>query len=130
MVLRNFSPPSVIMCHHSIGAVAYVGRSVLLEVKSVKCTRKDPAHTARFRRVSRVRRNHPWGVRHRNTVLIVSFHAVESSNVSCCLQIMWFGIYLNGFYNEHGGITQTSLKLHSIQNFPSLSLLTSFCCLQ
>jgi hypothetical protein len=46
MVLRNFSPPSVIMCHHSIGAVAYVGRSVLLKVKGVKCTKKDPAHTA------------------------------------------------------------------------------------
>jgi hypothetical protein len=24
------------MCHHSIGVVAYVGRSVLLKVKSVK----------------------------------------------------------------------------------------------
>jgi hypothetical protein len=42
MVLRNFSPPSVIMCHHSIGVVAYVGRSVLLKVKSVKCTKRTP----------------------------------------------------------------------------------------
>jgi hypothetical protein len=42
MVLRNFSPPSIIMCHHSIGAVAYVGRSVLLKVKSVQCTKRTP----------------------------------------------------------------------------------------
>jgi hypothetical protein len=56
---KEFWSPRVIMCHHSIGAVAYVGGSVLLKVKSVKCTKKDPAHTAKFRRVSRVRRNHP-----------------------------------------------------------------------
>jgi hypothetical protein len=59
MVLGNFSPPSVIMCHHSIGVVPDVGRSVLLKIKSVKCIKKDPAHTAKYRRVSRVRRNHP-----------------------------------------------------------------------
>jgi hypothetical protein len=34
MVLRNFSPPSVIMCHHSIGVVTNVGRSVLCCVSS------------------------------------------------------------------------------------------------
>jgi hypothetical protein len=41
MVRRNFSPPSVIMCHHSIGVVAYVGRSVLLKVNQSECTKKE-----------------------------------------------------------------------------------------
>jgi hypothetical protein len=39
MVLRNFSPRSVITCHHSIRVVAYVERSVLLKIKSVKTPR-------------------------------------------------------------------------------------------
>jgi hypothetical protein len=43
----------------TLNTLAYVGRSVLLKVKSVKCTKKDLAHTAKYRRVSRVRRNHP-----------------------------------------------------------------------
>jgi Reverse transcriptase (RNA-dependent DNA polymerase) len=42
MVLRNSGPPSVIMCHHSVGVVAYDGKSVLLKVKSVKCTKRTP----------------------------------------------------------------------------------------
>jgi hypothetical protein len=81
MVPRNFSPPSVIMCHHSTGAVVYVGRSVLLEVKSVKCTKKDPAHTAKFRRLSRVRRNHPYGVRPRNILLVRSVLPLSFTNL-------------------------------------------------
>jgi hypothetical protein len=39
---KEFQSPSVIMCHHSIGVVAYVGRSVLLKVKIVKCTKRTP----------------------------------------------------------------------------------------
>jgi hypothetical protein len=57
-----FNPASVIWCHNSTGAVAYVGRSVLLKVKLAECTKIDPAHIASFRRVSRVRRKPPLRV--------------------------------------------------------------------
>ena len=59
MVGNDFNPASVIWCHNSVGVVAYVGRSVLLKVKTAECTKKDPAQIASYRRVSRVRRNHP-----------------------------------------------------------------------
>jgi hypothetical protein len=42
MMLRNFSHSNVIMYHHSIGVVAYVGRSVLLQEKLAKCTKRTP----------------------------------------------------------------------------------------
>jgi hypothetical protein len=58
---NEFQSPSVIMCHNSIGVVAYVGRSVLLKVKLAECTKKDPAQIASYRRESRVRRKPPLG---------------------------------------------------------------------
>jgi hypothetical protein len=42
MVLRNFSPPSVIMCHHSIGAVAYVRRSEASTIKVLSVPKSTP----------------------------------------------------------------------------------------
>jgi hypothetical protein len=42
MVLRNFSPPGVIMGENSTGVVAFVGRSALLKVKIAECTERTP----------------------------------------------------------------------------------------
>jgi hypothetical protein len=49
MVGNDFNPASVILCHDSIGAVAYV-RSSRLYDKSDKCTKIDPEQFASFRR--------------------------------------------------------------------------------
>ena len=38
----DFNPPSVIMCHNRVGAVAYVGKVCLLKSKAAECTKEDP----------------------------------------------------------------------------------------
>jgi predicted phosphoadenosine phosphosulfate sulfurtransferase len=52
MVGNDFNPASVIWCHNSTGAVAYVGIRVLLKVNMSNCTEKDPAYSAINGRVS------------------------------------------------------------------------------
>jgi DUF1365 family protein len=51
MVGNDFNPAIVILCHDSIGAVAYV-RSSRLYDENVECTKNDPAQSASFRMIS------------------------------------------------------------------------------
>ena len=39
----DFNPPSVIMCHNSVGAVAYVGKVCLLKVKLLSVPKRTRA---------------------------------------------------------------------------------------
>jgi hypothetical protein len=52
MVGNDFNPASVTWCYYSTGVAANVGRRVLLKVNLSKCTKKDPANSAIYRRVS------------------------------------------------------------------------------
>lgn len=64
----DFNPPSVIMCHNRVGAVAYVGKVCLLKSKAAECTKEDPCKILAIGANSRpLRRIYSLVFRHRNT---------------------------------------------------------------
>ena len=64
----DFNPPSVIMCHNRVGAVAYVGKVCLLKSKAAECTKEDPCKILAIGANSRpLRRIYSLVFRHRNS---------------------------------------------------------------
>ena len=69
----DFNPPSVIMCHNRVGAVAYVGKVCLLKSKAAECTKEDPCKILAIGANSRpLRRIYSLVFRHRNSVELIS----------------------------------------------------------
>ena len=65
----DFNPPSVIMCHNRVGAVAYVGKVCLLKSKAAECTKEDPCKILAIGANSRpLRRIYSLVFRHRNRI--------------------------------------------------------------
>ena len=72
----DFNPPSVIMCHNRVGAVAYVGKVCLLKSKAAECTKEDPCKILAIGADSRpLRRIYSLVFRHRKIL-----GALESPN--------------------------------------------------
>jgi hypothetical protein len=66
MVGNDFNPASVIWCHNSIGAVAYVGKRVLLKVNLSNCTKRIPRIVLSAEEYSLIRWSNLLGIRPRN----------------------------------------------------------------
>ena len=81
----DFNPPSVIMCHNRVGAVAYVGKMCLLKSKAAECTKEDPCKILAIGANSRpLRRIYSLVFRHRNTD-----DSPDADPVSSMIRLLW-----------------------------------------